>query len=202
MGLFSSKLHSLITGRRNTSILQLGLDAAGKTTILYRLKLSDLLTDLPPPTIGFSVEEVQYKNFKLITWDIGGRCRMRPLWKHYFTGVDALIFVVDSNDRDRIDTAREELEKLLDDDQLKAVPILVWANKQDLPSALSAGEVVDKLGLHRVQNRQWFVQASVATTGDGLVEGLDWLQKTLEGEVDGLFTWQWPFFNLGSATQP
>merc|ERR1712060_790041 len=93
-----------------------------------------------------------------------------------------LIFVIDSNDRDRIEDAREELMKMLNEEEMRDAVLLVFANKQDLPNAMPAAEVTEKLGLHNMRNRQWFIQSACATTGDGLYEGLDWLSKTLKGK--------------------
>uniref|UniRef100_F1LGW5 ADP-ribosylation factor 1-like 2 n=1 Tax=Ascaris suum TaxID=6253 RepID=F1LGW5_ASCSU len=89
-----------------------GLDAAGKTTILYKLKLGEIVTTIP--TIGFNVETVEYKNISFTVWDVGGQDKIRPLWRHYFQNTQGLIFVVDSNDRERVEESREELHKMLD----------------------------------------------------------------------------------------
>merc|ERR1711879_1007541 len=89
------------------------------------------------------------------------------------------IYVVDSNDRDRIEDARDELDKILGDDEVRDAVLLVFANKQDLPNAMTAAEITEKLGLHSLRSRQWFIQSACATTGDGLYEGLDWLSRTL-----------------------
>ena len=154
-----------------------GLDAAGKTTILYKLKLGEVVTTIP--TIGFNVETVEYKNIRFTVWDVGGQDKIRPLWRHYYQNTQGLIFVVDSNDRDRMEDAREELKKMLDEDELRDAIVLVFANKQDLPKAMSAAEVTDALKLHSL-HRPWFIQATCATHGDGLYEGLDWLSATLK----------------------
>ena len=143
----------------------MGLDAAGKTTILYKLKLGEVVTTIP--TIGFNVETVEYKNISFTVWDVGGQDKIRPLWRHYYQNTQGLIFVVDSNDRDRIEAAREELHKMINEDELRDAVILVFANKQDLPNAMTAAEVTDKLGLHSLRSRQWFIQACRATTGEG-----------------------------------
>ena len=157
-------------------ILLLGLDAAGKTTILYKLKLGEVVTTIP--TIGFNVENVQYKNIEFNMWDVGGQDKIRVLWRHYFTGTDAIIFVVDSNDRDRVAMASDELHKMLKDEELHDAYVLVLANKQDLPNSMSAAEVADKMGLSAMRNRQWYVQPATAVSGDGIHEGLDWLATT------------------------
>ncbi|KAG8430958.1 hypothetical protein GDO86_019654 [Hymenochirus boettgeri] len=158
-------------------ILMVGLDAAGKTTILYKLKLGEIVTTIP--TIGFNVETVEYKNICFTVWDVGGQDKIRPLWRHYFQNTQGLIFVVDSNDRERIQEAAEELQKMLQEDELRDAVLLVFANKQDLPNAMAISEMTDKLNLQTLRNRTWYVQATCATQGTGLYEGLDWLSNEL-----------------------
>lgn len=82
---------------------------------------------------GFNVETVEYKNIQFTVWDVGGQDKIRPLWRHYFQNTQGIIFVVDSNDRDRIVEAREELQRMLNEDELRDAILLVFANKQDLP---------------------------------------------------------------------
>merc|ERR1711975_197332 len=129
-------------------ILMVGLDAAGKTTILYKLKLGEIVTTIP--TIGFNVETVEYKNICFTVWDVGGQDKIRRLWRHYYQNTQGIIFVVDSNDRDRVEDAKEELLKLLREDELKSAAVLVLANKQDLPNAMSTADIAQKLDLHSV----------------------------------------------------
>ena len=105
--------------------------------------------------------------------------QIRPLWRHYFQNTQGLIFVLDSNDRDRITEARDELHRMLNEDELRDAILLVFANKQDLPNAMTAAEITDKLGLHSIRQRHWFIQSSCATNGEGLVEGLDWLSANV-----------------------
>lgn len=164
-------------GKKDMRILMVGLDAAGKTTILYKLKLGEIVTTIP--TIGFNVETVEYKKINFTVWDVGGQDKIRPLWRHYFQNTQGLIFVVDSNDRERIDEASEELNKMLSEDELRDAILLVFANKQDLPNSLQVAELTEKLGLNKIQNRKWFIQSTCATSGDGLYEGLDWLSGML-----------------------
>jgi len=115
-------------------------------------------------------------------WDVGGQDKIRPLWRHYFQNTQGLIFVVDSNDRERIGEAREELMRMLAEDELRDAVLLIFANKQDLPNAMNAAEITDKLGLHSLRNRNWYIQATCATSGDGLYEGLDWLSNQLKNQ--------------------
>jgi len=182
---------SSLIGRKRDEMkaVMVGLDAAGKTTILYQLKSGEVVTTIP--TIGMNVETVESSRMNTIVnftaWDVGGRDKIRPLWRHYYKMVNSIVFVVDSNDRDeyRLEEAQDELQKMLSEDDLQGMPLLVFANKQDLPNAMSVDEVVNELQLNRIRGRQWHVQASCARTGDGLKEGLDWLSNTLKnkGEV-------------------
>jgi GTPase SAR1 family protein len=105
--------------------------------------------------------------------------QIRPLWRHYFQNTQGLIFVVDSNDRDRVSEARDELHRMLNEDELRDAVLLVFANKQDLPNAMTAAEITDKLGLHSIRQRHWFIQSTCATSGEGLYEGLDWLATNI-----------------------
>ena len=111
MGFFLSKVWTKLIGKKDVRMLMVGLDAAGKTTILYQLKMNETVKTIP--TIGFNVETLDYKGLNFTVWDVGGQDKIRVLWKHYYQNTDGLIFVVDSNDKDRIDDAAEELKKML-----------------------------------------------------------------------------------------
>ncbi|KAJ8667350.1 hypothetical protein QAD02_009012 [Eretmocerus hayati] len=177
MGLTISGMLTRLFGKKQVRILMVGLDAAGKTTILYKLKLGEIVTTIP--TIGFNVETVEYKNISFTVWDVGGQDKIRPLWRHYFQNTQGLIFVVDSNDRERIAEAERELVNMLEEDELRDAVLLVFANKQDLPNAMNAAELTDKLRLNSLRGRQWYIQSACATQGHGLYEGLDWLSNEL-----------------------
>jgi ADP-ribosylation factor protein 1 len=153
-----------------------GLDAAGKTTILYRLSRRDggeIVSTIP--TIGFNVETWNSRSLDLVTWDVGGEDRIRPLWRHY-QGCEGFVFVVDSNDRDRIDEAKTELHRSLREDELLDCCLLVLANKQDLPNSMSIHEVTDKLDLNSIK-QNWSIHPCCATTGEGVTEGFRWLKE-------------------------
>merc|ERR1712196_735589 len=120
------------------------------------MKLGEAVLTIP--TIGFNVETVEYKNMKLTMWDIGGQDKLRPLWRHYYQSTDGVIFVVDSNDRSRIALAKDELQQLVMADELRGACLLVFANKQDLPDAMSCAEITDHLGLCAMRNRDWYIQ--------------------------------------------
>ncbi|XP_052425415.1 ADP-ribosylation factor 4-like [Carassius gibelio] len=163
--------------KRQIKLLMVGLDAAGKTTVLYKLKLGEVVTTIP--TIGFNIETVEYKNISFAVWDVGGQSKIRGLWKYYYQYTEGLIFVVDSSDHDRIETAAEELNAMLAENEMRDAVLLVLANKQDLPKAMPVHELTDRLSLHALRGRQWFVQATCAVQGSGLYEGLDWLSDQL-----------------------
>jgi GTPase SAR1 family protein len=112
-------------------------------------------------------------------WDMGGQDKIRHLWRHYFTNTDALIFVLDSSDTDRLDLARDTLQTLLTDPLLTSAPVLILANKQDLPHSLPPGVIADKLGLYQCR-RVWYVQPACALSGEGLDSMLRWLASTLK----------------------
>ncbi|CEL98048.1 unnamed protein product [Vitrella brassicaformis CCMP3155] len=172
MGLFVSELLSLVSSQKPCRAVMVGLDAAGKTTLLYKIRLGEVVTTVP--TIGFNVETVEYRNLNFTVWDIGGQHKIRQLWRYYYPNIDLIIWVVDSSDAERLDESAEELHSTLREPELADAALLVYANKQDLPGALSAAQLADRLALNTITRRPWFIQAACARTGDGLFEGLDW----------------------------
>lgn len=175
MGLFLAKLHeslmSFSNGGRPTRVLMLGLDAAGKTTILYKVKLNEQVCTIP--TIGFNVETVTpVKGVTFTVWDVGGQEKIRALWRHYYTNTEGLLFDVDSADSERLNEASDELFGIIKSPEMQRVPVVVVANKQDLPGALSTSQVAEKLGLYQITDRKWHVQGACATSGDGIYEAM------------------------------
>ncbi|CAH0559367.1 unnamed protein product [Brassicogethes aeneus] len=177
MGLIFSNFFGKLFGKKQIRILMVGLDGAGKTTILYKMKLGEIVHTIP--TIGFNVETVEYKNICFTVWDVGGQDKLRRLWRHYFQNSQAIIFVVDSCDRDRIDEAATELRNMLFEYELQQSVLLVIANKQDVPVAMTTSELADKLQLKDLRNRRWHMQGACALKGSGLVEGFDWLANEI-----------------------
>ena len=174
MGLWMTKLMNLMGSfsEKQARILMLGLDAAGKTTLLYKLKLNETVATIP--TIGFNVETVSpNKRISFTVWDVGGQDKIRPLWRHYFHGTEGLIFVVDSADRQRFDEAKVELRSILEEVDMRGVPVVVLANKQDLPNAAQVFELVSDLEMDKYRDHPWHVQACCAPSGDGLYEGIE-----------------------------
>jgi small GTP-binding protein len=163
------------------SLPAIGLDATGKTTILYNLKLGEVVTTIP--TVGFNVETISYKNVDFITWDVGSRDKIRPLWKHYFAGLNGIIFVIDSGDRERFDEAKEALWMVLESEELpSSAAVLIMANKQDISSAMTIEEITTGLKLDSViGSHPWKIVGCVAPNGEGLYDGLDWLHSVFTG---------------------
>ncbi|KAJ8044836.1 ADP-ribosylation factor [Holothuria leucospilota] len=183
MGLFFSKIYSLynewFSNGPPTRVLLLGLDAAGKTTVMYKLKLNEVVTTIP--TIGFNVEEITpVPGLTLTVWDVGGQEKIRKLWRHYYTGAEGLIFVVDSSDHERFQEARQELKGILTDDATaRGIPFVVMANKQDLPGSVGPSKLIDSMGLREFRSNPWSIQGTCATTGDGLYESVEALCKMI-----------------------
>lgn len=176
MGGILSYFRSLL-GSREMRILILGLDGAGKTTILYRLQVGEVVTTIP--TIGFNVEQVTYKNLKFQVWDLGGQTSIRPYWRCYFSNTDAIIYVVDSSDRERIGISKQELVSMLEEEELKKSILVVLANKQDMSTAMTIAEVHQSLGLDALKNRIFQIFKTSAIKGDGLDEAMEWLSNAL-----------------------
>jgi ADP-ribosylation factor protein 1 len=178
VGQFSRWIVDRMFSKREMRILMVGLDASGKTSILYRLKLGKPKKTIP--TIGFNVETLEYKNIAFTVWDVGGQEKLRALWRHYYQNTQAVIFVVDSSDRHRLQEAAEELHRLIKEDELQDALLLVFANKQDLPNACNAGELAEEMRLYPPYiTKSCYIQSCCATSGDGLYEGLDWLSSTI-----------------------
>mmetsp|Transcript_9382 Transcript_9382/g.16924 ORF Transcript_9382/g.16924 Transcript_9382/m.16924 type:complete len:181 (-) Transcript_9382:2983-3525(-) len=175
--LFSSLIASLF-GAKEARILMLGLDNAGKTSILYRLKDGAHIKTVP--TIGFNVETLEFNNITMQVWDLGGQASIRPYWRSYFQRQEAVIFVVDSTDRDRVNIAQSELSALLEEEELADAVVCIFANKQDLPEAMQVSEVAEQMGVNRLQDRTWTIVGTSALKGSGLEEGLTWISNNIK----------------------
>lgn len=177
MGLLSL-LKKMKTNEKEARILVLGLDNAGKTTILKKLSEEDIQHIMP--TQGFNIKSLVHEGFKLNVWDIGGQSTIRPYWSNYFDATDALVYVVDSSDHRRLEESTKEFQELISQDKLANVPTLVFANKQDLMNAVEVQDIQNALGLACIQDRGWTIQACSAKTGEGLQEGMEWLVGVVE----------------------
>lgn len=167
MGLKGSKLP-------DARILLLGLDGAGKSTLLFKLKYDEVFHTVP--TIGFNVEMMEAKQNRtkitLTVWDIGGQEKMRRHWRNYYQDTAGLLFTVDCWDRERLDEASRELERLLKNECLQGLPVVILANKQDKDGALTATELTERFNLRKMcSDRDWYVQPCSGKTAAGLLEG-------------------------------
>ncbi|XP_059162605.1 ADP-ribosylation factor 3-like [Physella acuta] len=161
-------------------ILIQGLDASGKTSLLYKVKLGEVVTTIP--TIGFNVETIHWDGVSLVAWDIGGRDKMRPLIRHYYANTQAVIYMIDSNDIQRLDEAIDELIKyVITADELRDTVVMVLANKQDLPNAVPSQEIVDRLKKRfpRVSQTIFVLPCSVSTNA-GVHEALNEFVKQIK----------------------
>mmetsp|Transcript_1045 Transcript_1045/g.1630 ORF Transcript_1045/g.1630 Transcript_1045/m.1630 type:complete len:183 (+) Transcript_1045:57-605(+) len=180
MGSYFSSLFQKFFGEQEVRILILGLDNAGKTTILYRLQIGEVVTTTP--TIGFNIETIHYNNLKCQVWDLGGQTLIRPYWRCYYAKCDAIIYVIDSSDRKRLGIAKSELYAMLEEDELKDSILVIFANKQDIPNALSVEEITKELGLAKLKNRTWTIFKTSAKKNEGLQEGFKWLASQVENK--------------------
>lgn len=161
---------------KEVRVLILGLDNAGKTTILRKVCGEPI--DAVEPTLGFNIKTLEHKSYRLNVWDVGGQKTIRAYWRNYFERTDGLVWVVDSADGARLRICRGELESLLDQEKLAGASLLIFANKQDVPGALDADGIAEALGLREGKvfvNRHWSIRGCSAVTGEGLVEGMDWM---------------------------
>ncbi|XP_064639664.1 uncharacterized protein LOC135495152 [Lineus longissimus] len=163
---------------REVRVLVSGLDAAGKTQMLYKLKLGECITTIP--TIGFNVETIPYKNLAFTVWDVSGRDKLRPLLRHYYQGTDICILVVDSNNRERLHESHEILGDWMNGDELQEAVFVGMANKQDLKNAMFASEMETMMNKGLPRHVKFF--PTTATTGEGLYECLDWLVDEMNGK--------------------
>ena len=165
-------------------ILVLGLDNAGKTTIVRKFCGEDINTI--EPTLGFNIKTIFHRNYSLNIWDVGGQRTIRAYWRNYFEQTDGLIWVIDSSDQARMDTCKNELLNLLQQEKLMGASLLIFANKQDLDGASSLEEIKDAFGLDtevKFEKRHWSIIPCSAVTGDGLVNGIDWIVDDIANRI-------------------
>ena len=183
MGLLTV-LKKLKQKEKEMRLLMLGLDNAGKTTILKRFNGEDI--DTISPTLGFNIKTLEHRGFKLNVWDVGGQKSLRSYWRNYFECTDGLIWVVDSADKRRLLDCKKELHQLLEEERLAGATLLVFANKQDLPGSLSFEEIRDILDLKSIKTHHWQIIGCSAVTGINLLEGIDWLIDDISARIFSL----------------
>ncbi|KAF1837412.1 ADP-ribosylation factor, partial [Decorospora gaudefroyi] len=162
-------------------ILMLGLDNAGKTTIVKKMMNEDV--NSVSPTLGFIIKTVEYDGYKLNIWDVGGQKTLRTYWKNYFEKTDTLIWVVDATDRERIDDCRQELAGLLLEERLSGASLLVFKNKSDVPGAMTENEVRMGLQLDAIKTHKWHILTCSAMTGMNLQEGFEWVVQDAKARL-------------------
>ena len=180
MGLLSI-LRKLKEKEKNVRILMLGLDNAGKTTILKKFNGEDISSI--SPTLGFNIKTLEHKGYNLNIWDVGGQKSLRSYWRNYFETTDGLIWVVDSADARRMQDCKKELHSLLQEERLLGATLLVFANKQDLPGALKAKEIKNALELEKIKSHHWQIIWCSAVTGENLLQGMDWLLQDVSARI-------------------
>ncbi|KAJ3009996.1 ADP-ribosylation factor-like protein 2 [Thoreauomyces humboldtii] len=181
MGLLTV-LKKLKQKEKEIRLLMLGLDNAGKTTILKRINGEDISTI--SPTLGFNIKTLAYNGYKLNIWDVGGQKSIRSYWRNYFEATDGVVWVVDSADRgDRWKDCRAELKGLLQEERLSGASLLIFANKQDLPGALSSEEIAEILDLKSILTHHWQIIPCSAVTGENLLNGMDWIVTDISKRI-------------------
>jgi ADP-ribosylation factor-like protein 2 len=168
---------------REMRILMLGLDNAGKTTCVKKFCNQD--TSSISPTLGFQITALTFRGYTLNIWDVGGQQSLRAYWRNYFESSDGLIWVVDSNDVGRLQDCKRELHTLLQEERLAGASLLIFLNKQDIPTALPAEEIERILDIETIRQGKRHVHLSVcsARTGDGLLDGITWIVDDVSRRV-------------------
>ena len=180
MGLLSV-IKKVKANEKELRILMVGLDNAGKTTIVKRLNGEDVSS--VSPTLGFNIKTLMYSGYAVNIWDVGGQKTLRSYWRNYYETTDGLVWVVDSADHRRLEDCKEELHALLSEEKLVGATLLILANKQDIPGAMSKEQVAQILNLVNMKTRHWHIEGCSAVTGDGLLRGLDWCAKDIGSRI-------------------
>ncbi|KAJ2897976.1 ARF/SAR superfamily [Zalerion maritima] len=162
-------------------ILMLGLDNAGKTTIVKKVMNEDV--NSVSPTLGFIIKTIDYEGYKLNIWDVGGQKTLRSYWRNYFEKTDALIWVVDATDRLRMEDCRNELHGLLQEERLSGASLLAFANKMDVPGGMDEKEIMEALELKSIRTHRWHILPCSAMTGENLREGLQWVVEDAKARL-------------------
>lgn len=179
MGILFAKIWSLFSNEEHKVVI-IGLDNAGKTTILYQFLMNEVVHTTP--TIGSNVEEVVWKNVHFVMWDLGGQESLRSSWNTYYNNTEFVILVLDSTDRERLHITKEELWKLMNHEDLKKAAVLIYANKQDIKGCMTPAEISKQLNLTSIKKRRWRIQPCCALSGEGLYQGLDWVYSQMKNK--------------------
>lgn len=174
-------LRKLKQKEKEVRVLLLGLDNAGKTTIIKKLMDEDIRKI--EPTLGFAIHSLAWQEYQLNVWDVGGQKCLRSYWRNYFDSTDCLIWVVDSSNSARLNDCREELHKLIQEERLMGATLLILANKQDLPGSLPSEEIEKILNLSAITTHNWRIFPCSAVTGDNLTNAIDWITSDVTARI-------------------
>lgn len=183
-----SGLYRAVTQKDEFFVLILGLDNAGKSTFLESAKaqFTKGYRGVNPAkittTVGLNIGKIDTEGIRLNFWDLGGQEELQALWDKYYAECHAVIYTVDSNDRDRIQESKLSFDAMIANENLSGVPLLVLANKQDLPDCMGVREVkpIFHENAESIGNRECMVLPTSGLTGDGVAEGIDWLVQCIK----------------------
>lgn len=177
MGVFNKLADIIRIKKEKITILVIGLNNSGKSTIINCLKNSEEQTAITVPTVGFTVEQFQSQGVSFTAIDMSGGGRYRSLWEHHLANCHGIVYVIDSSDKMRLVVVRDELEILLKhpDMEKRQVPVLFYGNKIDCDDALSSVKLAAAVELEKIKNHPWQITSSNALTGEGIDEGVQWL---------------------------
>eukprot|EP00735_Rhodelphis_limneticus_P004546 TRINITY_DN16144_c0_g1::TRINITY_DN16144_c0_g1_i1::g.6449::m.6449 TRINITY_DN16144_c0_g1::TRINITY_DN16144_c0_g1_i1::g.6449 ORF type:complete len:183 (-),score=22.33,sp/O88848/ARL6_MOUSE/48.28/2e-53,Arf/PF00025.16/5e-52,Ras/PF00071.17/2e-13,SRPRB/PF09439.5/7.5e-12,Miro/PF08477.8/5.6e-10,GTP_EFTU/PF00009.22/55,GTP_EFTU/PF00009.22/5.3e-08,MMR_HSR1/PF01926.18/5.2e-08,MMR_HSR1/PF01926.18/2.3e+03,Gtr1_RagA/PF04670.7/2.7e-08,G-alpha/PF00503.15/0.73,G-alpha/PF00503.15/2.3e-05,ATP_bind_1/PF03029.12/78,ATP_ len=169
--------------KKPCKVAVVGLDSAGKSTIIKKLQPKKVPQDVVP-TVGFQVEEFVHGNVKFTVFDMSGHGRYRSLWENFYKDIHGIVFVIDSQDEARMKSVQIEIQQMLSHKDIKEdrdIPVLFFANKMDLPGAHEPAEITEALDLKTlVADRAWHITPSNALTGENLDSGIEWLATHLK----------------------
>ncbi|GMR42749.1 hypothetical protein PMAYCL1PPCAC_12944, partial [Pristionchus mayeri] len=185
MGFLSGLASIFGMGKKSCNIVVVGLDNAGKTTILNALRTEDQRLSQVVPTVGMTVTTFSGAGVNFSAFDMSGQGKYRNLWDAYYAKAEGIMFVVDSTDRLRLSVARDELWMILDHKDTRKIPLLIMANKSDCNDALPVSEVSNLLGLDLMRGRPWTIQVTSAITGNGIPQSMEWLSKNVREYLNG-----------------
>ncbi|MHA1270273.1 MAG: ADP-ribosylation factor-like protein [Candidatus Helarchaeota archaeon] len=166
--------------KKNIKMVMIGLDNAGKTSILNYLKSGEMTQTIP--TIGVNYESVKFKNLLFNCYDIGGQVAFRQFWGEAVQDCNALLFVMDSADRQRIEEVKKEFTSIVNEFLPPKVPILILSNKIDIEGHMTEAEIANTFNMPELEKRTWHIQETSVITGYGLVEAFIWLYQQLTGK--------------------
>ncbi len=180
-GTFSVWLRSRLKKDHKAKILILGLDSAGKTTLTRYMRFGNYQGDLTP-TIGQNIESFEFEGWTITAIDVAGQAHFRFLWEAHYPGTEAVIFVIDAADIERLPESRDVMRThVFNNPYLENAPLLILANKQDLPGAVEAPLLIQMLGLHLdLKNTTFAVFDCSILHGKGVKEAFTWLINELE----------------------